>query len=538
MAELIADRYEILEEIGSGGTAVVYRARDTRLDRLVALKVLREQYVDDHTFVQRFEREARAVASLDHPNIVDIYDFGDKDNTYYIAMQYVDGVSLRDRIRDDGPLGIAESVEIARQMLAGLQAAHDRGIVHRDVKPLNVLHSPSNQVKLTDFGIARAIAVPSITEIGSTVGSVHYIAPEQALGKEVGPATDIYATAIVLYEMLTNRVPFEGGNPTEVALKHVQETPTPPTEFRPGLPRPLEEIILKGLSKEPEQRFASASEMSGALSRYLESTSDRTFAIPVTEPVAVAPVRRRPPPGPPPGPPPVPVVAGRPPAPPRRPPPVRRYRDEGGGWQHWLPLALPLALMLFFLAAASFAAGLVPGFGRAGAAQATPTQQQRAVLPTFTTVVTTTPTPTGTPTPQGSPSPGRGTATPTETVSPTATGTATRTAATTTPQPATPTRPPATTATSTAPAATPTPAVTPTAAATQTPASAPTLAPVNPPTATPAVPPPTPPAKPGGTPTTGAINPVPIAPPATPTPTRPAGTPTPNVPLPPAPPKP
>ena len=213
--------------------AVVYRARDTLLGRMVALKVLRSQYASDLEFVERFRREAQTAASLSHPNVVNIYDVGQQDDTYFIVMEYVEGRNLKEIIRQEGPLPNRTAVVFAREICRALEAAHRLNPTHRDVKPHNILITSDGRVKVTDFGIARAAATSSLTQTGTVIGSVHYFSPEQARGESVGTASDIYSLGVVCYEMVTGTVPFSGDSPVAVALMHIQEQPKPPRQLNP-----------------------------------------------------------------------------------------------------------------------------------------------------------------------------------------------------------------------------------------------------------------------------------------------------------------
>jgi beta-lactam-binding protein with PASTA domain len=257
--QLINDRYRILGMLGSGGMADVYLAEDLSLGRRVALKVLLRRFADDQTFVERFRREAKAAAGLNHPNVVGIYDWGQIDSLYYIVMEYVEGETLKDLIRRRGRLPGNEAVGITLGLLAAIDFAHQHGIVHRDIKSQNILIDRSGQVKVTDFGIARA-GDSSMTEAGSILGTAQYLAPEQARGEPVDERTDLYSVGVVLYEMLTGRVPFKGDSAVTVALKHVNELPPQPQELVPGLPFSLNQIVLKALAKSPDHRYASAAE--------------------------------------------------------------------------------------------------------------------------------------------------------------------------------------------------------------------------------------------------------------------------------------
>lgn len=278
--KLVAQRYLVESLIGSGGMANVYKAYDRVEARPVALKVLKEEHRDDMEFIRRFEREAKAVLSLNHENIVRSYDVGEDDGLSFIVLEYVEGSTLKDIIKTDGPLPAKVSVNIASQVLDALSAAHESGIIHRDVKPQNVIITPRGKAKLTDFGIARDTAATTRTFAGSNViGTVHYISPEQARGENVTAATDIYSCAIMLYEMLTGEVPFAGDNSVTIALKHLQEDITPPIEINPRVPRALSDVIVKAASKNPRMRYATARQMKADLQRALREPHGR-FARP------------------------------------------------------------------------------------------------------------------------------------------------------------------------------------------------------------------------------------------------------------------
>lgn len=269
MAELLAGRYELMETIGAGGMAIVIKAHCTLLDRPVAIKILRDQYAANQEFLDRFQREARAAARLSHPNIVSIYDVGQENGKQFIVMEYVPGRNLKEYLRAEGPLPPRTVAEIGRQIAAALAHAHQRGIIHRDIKPHNILITPEGQVKVTDFGIARAAAASSLTETGVVLGSVHYFSPEQARGEPVDARSDIYALGVVLYELLTGKLPFEGDSPIAVALRHLDSDPPSPRTLRPEVPEALEKIILKAMARDPAERYQTAGELQQALKAFL-----------------------------------------------------------------------------------------------------------------------------------------------------------------------------------------------------------------------------------------------------------------------------
>src|SRR6266511_5035584 len=264
---ILADRYEVGPLLGAGGMAEVYEGHDRLLARRVAVKVLLAQYAHDPAFLARFRREAQAAASLSHPNIVAVYDTGSEGDIWFIVMEYIAGRTLRDVIKAEGPAHPARAAEICADVASALAGAHARGVIHRDVKPGNVMLTADGKVKVMDFGIARASAVPSITQTAAVVGTVQYIAPEQAQGLEADARSDLYALGCCLYEMLTGQVPFTGPTPVAIAYRHVREDPTPPRMLNPDVPVSLERVCLKAMAKRPEDRYQTALEMRQDLER-------------------------------------------------------------------------------------------------------------------------------------------------------------------------------------------------------------------------------------------------------------------------------
>lgn len=261
----LGGRYELLDRVGGGGMAIVYKGHDLLLNRNVAVKVLRQQYVHDEEFIRRFRREAQSAASLSHPNVVSIYDVGQEEDIHYIVMEYIEGMTLNDLIKEKAPLQVEDAIHIATQICDALDHAHSNQIIHRDIKPHNILIGKNGRVKVTDFGIARAATSSTITQTGSVVGSVHYFSPEHAKGIAAGAKSDLYSLGIVLYQMLTGKLPFLGESPISVALKHLQENVEEPRKVNPLIPQSIENIILKAMRKNPDERYQSAKEMMGDL---------------------------------------------------------------------------------------------------------------------------------------------------------------------------------------------------------------------------------------------------------------------------------
>ena len=271
---ILGNRYEIIGKIGSGGMSDVYKARDAKLNRFVAIKILKEEFSVDQGFVSKFRMEAQSAACLSHPNIVNIFDVGEENGIYYIVMELIEGITLKKYIERRKKLGIRESIEVSMQVSRGLQAAHAEHIIHRDIKPQNLMISKDGKIKVTDFGIARI----NDTQISgaNTMGSVHYISPEQARGGVCDERSDIYSLGITLYEMVTGRVPFEGESTVDVALKHIKEPITPPSEYEPDMIPNLEKIILKCTQKKPDYRYRTMGALLDDLKR-LRFAADNSF---------------------------------------------------------------------------------------------------------------------------------------------------------------------------------------------------------------------------------------------------------------------
>ncbi|PKR78573.1 serine/threonine protein kinase [Halalkalibacillus sediminis] len=284
--KMLNERYEVLHSIGGGGMSNVYLARDIILDRDVAIKVLKMEYSNDHEFIKRFRREAESAISLSNDHIVSIYDVGEEDdNIYYIVMEYVEGLTLKQHINNKGHLTVHESVHILRQLTDAIAHAHHNGIIHRDIKPQNILIDQDGTVKITDFGIAMALSATSLTQTNNVLGSVHYLSPEQARGGTATRKSDIYSLGIVLYEMLTGQLPFSGESAVSIALKHMQtETPFVKS-FHPDLPQSVENMVLKATSKNPLNRYASIEEMQEDLDTLLDPSrrDEERFVAPVEE---------------------------------------------------------------------------------------------------------------------------------------------------------------------------------------------------------------------------------------------------------------
>ena len=366
---LFAGRYRIIRRLGQGGMARVFLAQDESLHREVAIKVLSDRHSDDPHFIERFQREARAAARLNHPNIVQVYDQS-QGGMSFIVQEYVEGETLKDLIRRESPLEPRRAISIALQILAALRVAHQQGVIHRDVKPQNILIAPDGKVKVADFGIASAGGDTEMTEAGSIVGTAQYLAPEQARGLAVGPPADLYAVGIVLYEMLSGRVPFEGDTAVNVAMRHVQEAPEPLSERNPLVPAALESVVMRALAKDPRQRYQSADEMGIELDRVRQGlpVSDETAVIgaatlAMTRPMEAAPAET--------------IVA--PPLPPRDPAPPRNGNPNRR--RLWVLLAVIAVVLIAGVAAYALTRGGSDGGGATTATQPTDTAAALVEIP-------------------------------------------------------------------------------------------------------------------------------------------------------------
>ena len=274
---ILGNRYEIIRKIGDGGMAFVYEAKDRLLNRIVAVKVLRPEFVDDEEFLAKFKREAEAVANISHPNIVNVYDVGCDGKVNYIVMEYVDGQNLKEIIKNEGTLDEYTALDITKQIAKALSAAHKKGVIHRDIKPHNILiSSEGRNVKVADFGIAKAATNSTMTNIGSIIGSVHYFSPEQAKGKPVKNNADLYSLGIVLYEMLLGKVPFKGDSPISIALQHINEDIEFSSEEKTQIPQSIRTLIKKLTEKSPEDRYQSSEEVIEDI-EYIEQNIDLDF---------------------------------------------------------------------------------------------------------------------------------------------------------------------------------------------------------------------------------------------------------------------
>jgi serine/threonine-protein kinase len=292
VGEVLSDRYEVEELVGTGGMSSVFRAHDRLLDRKVALKVLHQQYSEDEEYIERFRREARAVAALSHPNIVTVIDRGEHDGRQFIVFEYIDGENLKALIQRRGPAPVVTALELAMQIARGLSFAHQQGLVHRDVKPQNILLNGDGQAKVTDFGIARSLDVQhGMTQTGTVLGTSDYIAPEQAQGQRVDEHTDVYSLGVVVYEMLTNEVPFPGENFVAVAMRHINEEPPSIRDKRPDVSLRLEAAVQRAMAKRPEDRFQTMADFCRELEANLAEEQGATVVAPAQPKRARAPRR-------------------------------------------------------------------------------------------------------------------------------------------------------------------------------------------------------------------------------------------------------
>ncbi|AOY77367.1 Stk1 family PASTA domain-containing Ser/Thr kinase [Clostridium formicaceticum] len=279
IGKILGGRYEIVEKVGGGGMALVYKAKCNLLNRYVAVKILRSEFTSDKDIIEKFKRESQAAASLSHPNIVNLYDVGEEDDIYYIVMEYVKGRTLKEVIKEKGILTLNEIINYTKQIALALQHAHYNHVIHRDIKPHNILITEDNRAKVTDFGIAIAASSSTITNMGSVIGSVHYFSPEQARGGYIDEKSDLYSLGIVMYEMATGTVPFEGDSPITVALKHIQQDPVPPSEVYPAISKNLEEIILKLMQKDQASRYQNAQSLIVSLGKLKEDAVDNEMTM-------------------------------------------------------------------------------------------------------------------------------------------------------------------------------------------------------------------------------------------------------------------
>ncbi|MDP8956978.1 MAG: Stk1 family PASTA domain-containing Ser/Thr kinase, partial [Actinomycetota bacterium] len=286
-SRVLADRYEISSPLGHGGMAEVYLGTDRVLGRQVAIKVLGGHFADDESFVARFRREAQSAAALNHPNVVSVFDTGSDNGTHFIVMEYIQGRTLADVIKDDAPLLPERAVEITESVAVALGFAHREGIIHRDVKPGNIMLTPSGDVKVMDFGIARAVSSDSLTQTATVLGTATYFSPEQAQGAPVDARSDIYSVGCVLYEMLTAHPPFSADSPVTVAYKHVREDPVPPSRLNADVPVSLDAIVMKCLAKNPQNRYQSAAELQQDLERFRAGATVQATPVMPVEPTAV-----------------------------------------------------------------------------------------------------------------------------------------------------------------------------------------------------------------------------------------------------------
>lgn len=400
---ILNGRYRLDQRIGEGGMAIVYHGQDLLLNRQVAVKILREQYASDAGFLKRFEREGQLSAGMSHPNIVSVYDVGNDQGLHYIVMEHIRGPNLKELIRKQGPFSVDGAVFIIAQVASALDYAHQRSLVHRDIKPQNILVDREGNAKVVDFGIAKGLQDANLTEAGTGMGTVHYVSPEQARGEPATPASDLYSTGIVLYEMLTKTLPFNADTPVGVAMHHVNTPPPLPSSLNSSIPKPVENIVLRAIAKNPSDRFPTGAALETALRHWDDGVPDRseTIAYPTRAGRTSVAARPRPP-----------ADRRAPAAPPRRrpprqqppPPPIAR-RDEVGCITWLIGVTLIAGVIGFLVLAFQFGPELFgsetdenPG------SESTPTEQPAAVEPAAT-ATTEAPTATPEPEPTATPSP-------------------------------------------------------------------------------------------------------------------------------------
>ncbi|WP_129672075.1 Stk1 family PASTA domain-containing Ser/Thr kinase [Candidatus Chloroploca sp. Khr17] len=374
--QVLDGRYELEQKIGEGGMARIYLGLDRRLNRRVAIKIPHRHFLSEKDFLERFRHEAQAAAMLAHPNIVDIYDVGQDGDVHYIVMEYVDGTDLKTLILREGPLPVARAIDLATQIARGLQAAHRAGMIHRDIKPQNVIVTHDGQAHVTDFGVAKSHLSTALTETGISFGTVDYLSPEQAQGRPATAQSDIYALGIVLYEMVTARLPFTGDNAVAVAMKHVSEAPVPPRRLNPAIPPGLEALILRALAKDPAQRPRDAQEFINLLSNYSQLAQQATTMNPSLAQTTIATPPVRPSSGT--------SSSGRFPVPPApRSTPARAPRQEGPGCGVFLVGMLVLGVLvgMIYLFNSGMFNGFIGSLWGAGGNRPTPTVPS-AVTPT------------------------------------------------------------------------------------------------------------------------------------------------------------
>lgn len=410
---ILNGRYRLTQTIGEGGMAVVYLGRDLLLNREVAVKVLRDQFASDEVFLERFRREGQIAAGMTHPNIVSVYDVGNDGDYHYIVMEHIRGPNLKELIYQQGPFSVDGAVFIVSQVASALDYAHQRGLVHRDIKPQNILVDRDGNAKVVDFGIAKGMRDPGLTETGTGMGTVHYVSPEQARGLEIGPASDLYSTGVVLFEMLTKRLPFDGETAVSIAMKHVTETPPPPSTFNPSIPPQIDHIVLKALAKDPKDRYPSGAALEAALRFWEDPLPPRGYTTPArregprpvratTGRIETDRPRARPP-------------RQRPPAPRRTPPPPRRRESANElGCTTWLiGVVLLLVIVAVVLALLQWGPELFESGSDSNDANnvvATATSEDGVIapteIPTEAPIVEPTPTPEPpTPAPTDTPAP-------------------------------------------------------------------------------------------------------------------------------------